>query len=337
MRKIIGIVLLAVFMVTSCRNKEQLGPDLVVKIKESLAVSNSSVDFSAGESIYFTAKFERDVIWILTITGSNGAKKIFNGVGKEVNAQNSSWIGTADVLPSFIAGAATATLSFSTDPQTQSVPVTIVAKRVSDLATDVLVTDFVTAPVKNYGTGTFLPTDWPSDFPNTSNNDPAAFPEGTYPFPDDNKYLIMGPFNPHQGNGSPYVDLLRIYAPAAMGHYAQYFPISSDSSRVYFNIMVYNTGTPTWLQVSLFEGTDLDNPVRTINIKPNWTGWKLVSVKYSDFQVNSPNTPLQSEKISGIQLVLLSNVSVTSASLPTTNVKAAFDHITFTHDKPYQP
>lgn len=335
MKKIIGIFL-AMMLIASCRNKEQLGPTLKVNVLTPLAVNTPTVDFSTGNKIFFTASFENSAAWIITITGSNGSQKILTGVSKEINEENSSWTGTADALPSFKAESVTAVLSFQIDPATDSVPITISARRISDKPTDVLVTNFVSAPVKNFGSpGAFQPTDWPSDFAYTGNSDPA----GNYPFPDGNKYLIMGPQAPFQGNGSPYVDLLRIYATGAMTP-MQYFPLNTtDPTKVYFNIMVYNTGTPTWLQIGLFENQDLDSPVRHIEIKPNWTGWKLISVKYSDFIANTPDAALKLEpqKISGIQIVLLSNVSTSSSELATTPVKAAFDHITFTNDAPYQP
>lgn len=344
MKKIIGIVLLITLVIASCRNKEQLGPDVVgllgpVTIVEPFAVSSSSVNFSTGEKVFFTAKFEKDAQWTITITETDSTKKVITGIGKEINAENATWTGITDVLPSFIAGTATATLSFQSDPITPSLPITITAKRISDNSTDVLVTNFVSAPVKNFGSpGAFQPTDWPSDFPYTGNSDPSAFPAGSYSLPDGDKYLIMGPQVPFQGNGSPYVDLLRIYATGAMTP-VQYFPLIADPTKVYFNIMVYNTGTPTWLQIALFENEDLNNPVRHIDIKPTWKGWKLISVKYSDFVANTPDAGLKldPQKISGIQIVLLSNVSTASPALPTTQVKAAFDHITFTNNAPYQP
>jgi hypothetical protein len=343
MKKIIGIFLAMVLM-ASCRNKEQLGPDLVgiygpVTITQPLAVNTPSVNFATGGTVFFTAKFKNSAIWTLTITNATGAQKTITGLSKELNAENSTWTGTADALPSFMAGTVTATLTFQNDPTTDNVSFTISAKRISDKPTDVLVTNFVLAPVKNFGSpGAFQPTDWPSDFPYTSNLDFTPFPNGSYPLPDGDKYLVIGPYNPHQGAGSPYIDLLRIYATGAMTP-MQYFPLYADPTKVYFNIMVYNTGTPTWLQVSLFENEDLDAPVRHIDIKPNWTGWKLISVKYSDFIANNADAAakLQPQRVSGIQIVLLSNVPVSSPALPTTNVKAAFDHITFTHNAPYQP
>jgi hypothetical protein len=329
MKKIIGIFLAMVLM-ASCRNKEQLGPTLKVKILEPLAVNTSTVDFSTGGKIFFTAVFENSAAWTITITGSNGATKVITGVSREINETNSSWNGTADEPPSFIAGSVTAVLSFQIDPATNSVPFTISAKRISDKPTDILVSDFVVNKQHCYCAGTIPPSEWPSDFPVTINTETA------YGLPDGNAYLVMGPQAPWQGAGSPYVDILTISPRNSMIDYGTYYPLNSDPSTVYFNMMVYNTGTPTWLQITLFEE---GVAARHIDIKPNWTGWKQISVKYSDFIASSTDyaSNIQPSKVTSIQIVLLSNVSTSSAALTTTPVKTAFDHITFTHNAPYQP
>lgn len=335
MKKIICI-LLFVGALASCKKPEQLGPDLVgiygpVTVTESFAVNTPTVNFANGGNVFFTAKFKNDAVWTITITGANGAKKIISGISKEINAENSTWIGVADILPSFAAGSVTATLSFQNDAQTESVPFTITQKRVSDLETDVLVTDFLVTKVQNYGAIPVPPDKWPSDFPLTINS------ETSYGFPDGNAYLTMGdPTAPWQGAGSPYVDILTITPANSIVDYGNYYPLYADPTKVYFNIMVYNTGTPTWLQIAFLE----DGVVaRGIDIKPNWTGWKLVSVKYSDLIPNSSDAAsnVRPQKITGIQLVLLSNVPVADPALATTPVKTAFDHICFTHNKPYQP
>jgi len=335
MKKNICILLLATVLIASCKKTEQLGPDLVgiygsVTVTEPLAVNTPSVNFATDGVVFFTAKFQNDAVWTITITGANGAKKSITGISKEINAENSTWKGTADVPPSFIAGAVTATLSFQNDALTESVPFTITAKRTSDFTTDVLVTDFKVSPIQNYGALPILPTNWPSDFPLTVNF------LSTHGLPDGNAYLTMGPQAPWQPGGSPFVDILTISPRNSIKNYGTYYPLYADPTKVYFNIMVYNTGTPTWLQISFME----DGVVaRGLNIKPNWTGWKLVSVRYSDLTPNSSAAAsnVQPQKITGIQLVLLSNVATNSPLLPTTAVSAAIDHMTFTHNAPYQP
>ena len=111
--------------------------------------------------------------------------------------------------------------------------------------------------------------------------------------------------------------------------------------------MVYGTGTPVWLQINFFEVEALDhnsttgNPSadRQLSIKPNWTGWKMVSVKYADLKPLDPDAAINvhPDKITDIQIVLLSSLDPGNSAMATTYVKTAFDHITFTHNAPYQP
>jgi hypothetical protein len=354
MKKIIGILLLAILLVASCRNKEQLGPDLVgiygpVTIVTPLAVNTPSVNFATGGMVFFTASFQNSAVWTITITGSNGAQKVITGISKEINAENSTWAGQADFPPSFLAGSATATLSFKNSVVTESVSFNITAKPNSDLSSDVLVTDFVINRQICYCSLPPAPNDtvpknrWPNDWPGASNTN------STYTKPDGNAYMFMGPATAWQGGGSPYVDVLRISARNSIVNYGKYYPLYADPSKVYFNIMVYNTGTPTWLQISFFEeeqdGTPGAGPDRHLTIKPNWIGWKLISVKYSDLIANNSAAAanVQPQKVSDIQIVLFSNVPTANLLASPTdpmvnvNVSTAFDHITFTHNAPYQP
>ncbi|MBC7486352.1 MAG: hypothetical protein H7282_06350 [Cytophagaceae bacterium] len=337
MKKIIGIFLVLV-LIASCRNKEPLGPTLKVNILQPLAVSTPSVDFSTGGKVFFTAVFENSAAWTITIKG-NGATKVINGVSKEINEGNSSWIGTVDVPPSFIAGSVTAVLSFQIDPLTNNVPFTISAKRIADKLNDVLVTDFTSSPVQNYSATPTAPGNWPSTYPLTVNTNID------YVNPDGNAYELMGDVAPWQGSGSPFVDIVTISPRNSIQNYGTYYPILyTDPSQVYFNIMVYNTGTPVWLEISFFEvegvvANGTATPDRHLTIKPNWTGWKMVSVKYSDLIPSNAEAAanIQPQKITDIQIVLLSNVKADNPALTATIVRTAFDHITFTHKAPYQP
>ncbi len=341
MKKIIGIFLVMV-LIASCRNKEQLGPDIKVTILQPLAVNTPAVDFAAGGNIFFTATFENPTAWTITVTEANGATKYITGVSKEINEANSSWTGTSDVLPSFVAGSVTAELSFQIDPQTESVPFNITTKRISDKPTDVLISDFTSSPVQNYGTGTIAAGNWPSTYPLTVNN------QTTYVLPDGNSYETMGDEKPWQGAGSPFIDIVSIAARNSFQNYGTYYhPVNTDPNSVYFNIMVYGNETPVWLEINFFEVEALNhnsttgNPTadRKLTIKPNWTGWKLVSVKYADLEPRDADAAnnIQPDKISDIQIVLLSNIAPSNPAMLTTYVKTAFDHMTFTNNAPYQP
>jgi hypothetical protein len=99
--------------------------------------------------------------------------------------------------------------------------------------------------------------------------------------------------------------------------------------------MVYGTRSETpyaWLQINIIEDGPDGDVGRTMNIRPNWTGWKLISVNYSDLAAGSP-VAANTTKVKAIQFVLLSD----SPTLPGPSVKVAYDHATFTNNAPYQP
>ena len=167
-----------------------------------------------------------------------------------------------------------------------------------------------------------------------------------YDLPDGNAYLTMGASVPIESGGSPFVDILSIAARNSFKNYGAYYPLYADPNKVYFNIMVYGTGTPVWLEINFFEVEPLDHNSKTnpsadrkFTIKPNWTGWKLVTVRYADLVPLNADAAanIQPNKITDIQIILLSNLSPSDPAMLTTKITTAFDHITFTHNKPYQP
>lgn len=329
MKKIIGILLAAV-LIASCRNKEQLGPDLAgiygpVTVTESFSANNSNPNFSSGDKVIFGAKFEKDASWIITITGNtSGATKTITGIGKTLNAENAVWNGTSDAVPSFGVENVTAVLSFTSTSDTYPLALTIAGTRNPDQG-GVIVSNFLVS--KRYCCGFPIPNGWPSDYPNITNADNA------YVKPDGNNYLLMSGV-PWQAN-SPYVNYMTIAASSADVNHGTYFPLYADPSKVYFNVMVYGTRAETpyaWLQINLIEDGPDGDVGRTMNIRPNWTGWKLISVKYSDLAAGSA-VAANTRKVKAVQFVLLSD----SPTLPGPSVKVAFDHATFTHNAPYQP
>ncbi|MDB5272026.1 MAG: hypothetical protein JWO58_393 [Chitinophagaceae bacterium] len=342
MKKIIGVLVFTILFIASCKKTEQLGPDLVgiygpVTVTQPFAVNTSSVNFATGGQIYFTAQFQNDAVWTITITGATShAVKTITGISKNISIDNSLWTGTADVVPSFTVENVTATLTFKNSPTLVETitPIAITGKRISDYPTDVLVTNFVVnkrhydgGPPNHYTIGWAAPYGWPSDYPNIINTD------NTYPKPDGDNYLIMSGIPWADPTITAYINNLLIMADSSDFKYGKYFPLYADPDKVYFNIMVCGTNTPyTWLQVTVIEEGANGDINRSINFKPSWTGWKLFSYKYSDLAAGSSTVP-NPQKVKGVQLVLLS----TAPALPGPSVKIGIDHITFTHNQPYQP
>ncbi len=351
-RHILTTVLVCLIALASCMQKDKISPDLQavlgpVEFENSFTINTTTPNFTNGDKVIFTAKFKEDAYWVITIVGANsGAIKTFEGTGTFISASNAMWDGTANALPSFRAEAVTATLTFpkSSNKPTASFSITIGGKRNADFG-HVLVTDFNTNKIANGNPGANTNVLWPSDWSPTGVNGTNDLP---YINPDDSKFCTIGPAGAWQpnadfvGHNSPYIDFLTISA-NSLG-YPTYFPLIADPSKIYFNIMVYNDVLPTntWLDVTLHEdhpsiaGTTVG---KTLTIKPNWnTGWKLISVNYLDF--NLPDTTMtlnNPQKIKDIQLVLLSNAKQDVLDAGTSPVSATFDHLIFTHYKPYQP
>lgn len=335
-----GLVSLSLF---SCV-KEKVGPDLKaisepVTFVTPFAASDINPDFNNGDKVYFSATFAADAYWVLTITGTtSGAVKTFSGTGTLI--KNATWDGFADDLPSFGVENATAVLSFPRSTTASvSINLTLSSQKNHD-AGHVLITDFTTT--KFSGPGANPDLFWPSDWVATAakNNIPYVNPDG-------NPFCMMGPNGAWQanadfpGHNSPYVDFLTISANSQ--GYPTYFPLIADPTKVYFNMMMYNdaTTTNTWLQVIIHEEHPSTGATmaKSISIKPNWTtGWKLLTFRYQDFKLADTTEVINNpQKIKDIQLVLLSNASQAILDAGTNPVSASFDHLIFTHYKPYQP
>lgn len=83
------------------------GPSLVdrfgpFRVVSELEVSQPTVDFAAGETVFFTAGFNKNVEWVLEITGSvSGSVKRIEGFSSTLDASNATWDGGTTELPLF--------------------------------------------------------------------------------------------------------------------------------------------------------------------------------------------------------------------------------------------
>ncbi len=356
-RYIFSLVTAGLFFLVSCMKKERISPDLSevsgpVEFEEAFTVSNTNPDFSNGDKVYFTAKFKNDAHWILTITGANStAVRTFEGTGKVISTSNVVWDGSADKLPSFRAEAVVATLSFPDASSVQNIQLSynMTIAGVKDLDYGhVLVTDFRVNQIQNVYDGNFdaVPANrWPSNFAVTATHNDLPLKN-----PDGNAYCTMGPQASWEdnldfpGHKSPYLDHLIITA-TSMG-YPTYFPLIGNPAQIYFNIMIYNntasaTNKYTWLQVILTEDHPSAAGVRvnkTYDFYPNWNGWKLLSIPYSEFKIGDGTTVLNNpQKIRSMQLTLLSNAPQEIMDAGTDPTEVSFDHIVFSHFRPYTP
>ena len=318
----IGAVLLTILS-SSCSKKETLGPSIQglygpLELVETLKASNSNPNFDKKDSsVHFTAKFSSVTAWTLTITGQTSkATKTITGVSKFLDATNATWEGYADMLPSFKAEKIAAVLTFKNSPDVLVDSLTLGGKK-NIFNQGVL--------VSNFASGSKIGNVWAKDFPliTVANN---AYPqiEGSY------LYMEGTPWSGTPK--TPYVNYFNIPVSTTDNPGAYSTVKSNKADNVYFNIFIYGTETPeTWLAIQLKEdGTN----TRALNIRPDWVGWKLISVKYSDF-TNGDNTVglPDPSKLTAIQFVLLSDAVPAESVL----VKTAYDFPVFTIGKPFQP
>jgi hypothetical protein len=108
MKKIFFISLVGFSLLTSCR-KEEInkidGPSLedlngAFSVINGLQSSKDSVDFAAGETVFFTAEIAKTTPWKLRVVGmASGAEKIMTGTSKIIDASQTLWNGSTTNLP----------------------------------------------------------------------------------------------------------------------------------------------------------------------------------------------------------------------------------------------
>ena len=125
------------------------------------------------------------------------------------------------------------------------------------------------------------------------------------------------------------------------------FPLSANSDNVYFNVMIYGEeGTTNSLVLFQFEEDENSNGIFSSasedmyskEIKVDWIGWKLISVKYSDLvnlvngvtDAPNGNGVHDSDKIKTINMLHLANPNSGFA-------KSKLDYIIFTENGPLVP
>lgn len=327
--KHISIITLAL-SIFACNPEKQVGPDLEgigfePSPSSSFAASSQKVNFKSEETIFFTQEFEKSTHWKITLTGQNtGASKTFENVSTTINKGNTNWDGLSETSIGFQIEDVIAVLSFPDFPSYALSKDTFSITGIEgSVIKSVKFSDFIKSPV--YGFGGTVPAGggWGSDWP-TTNNTNTSFTKY-----DGNAYLYIAGA-PWQAN-NPYVDITEM--PANVGDTLKntYLPLYNNPDRVYLNLAVYNTGTEdTWLQVQMLEdnGTGI---ARSWNIRPDWVGWKSISIKYSDLA--STNTAAYNPSIvKQINLVLLSDQNVTDAVKK--EVSVAIDQLVFSFDAP---
>ncbi len=345
-----NIIFLSLFSlaICSCKDDAQIGPSL---IGDSFAPTPTTkftgsvekVDFKAGKSIYFKQTFKASTRWKITFEGLNyEAISVIEGISTKIDETNSQWKGTVSSTPMFRKGFVIATLSFP------DFPTFSISKDTFEI-TDIDAQKIETLGFLDFNNNKPLPLQYPeatgpqtplktgfwrADYITISNLS-ISFPKF-----DQSKYLIL---EGTPSDTSAYAGALNF--PSSVGDISKsmFLPLYADPNRVYINMAVYGTGSKyTFLSFRMEEEIDPLNKtvenglgiLRKWDIRPNWVGWKYISIKYSDLISDDASKiyKYNPKIVNWIKLVLLSDQPLKEKVLE--KVTVGIDQISFSFDAP---
>jgi len=313
------------FLQISCKRDIDTfdGPSLIDRFGEfentqALQLNRSEVDFSVGESVIFTAEFNKNVEWVITITGQqSGAVRRITGFDRFIKESNATWTGGTTDLPFFKKELCTVVLSVPEEADfSQTAEVEIIGTK---LYPGNVFADFEDPPGSFIDVGNFE-----FEFSNQigrQNTLPAA--QGDY------YYFLEGTDNVVPNF---FVGLINIKSTITGQTYAP-FP-TTVPNQLYFNCFLYHDGSPHGIAVIQFafdsnnSGAFEDGQDQTFQLEGdfplNWTGWRHIHHPMSDLGI----TQEQLQKIVSIRVLLISNMN--SQPNPPQPVRFGIDYITFT-------
>lgn len=321
-----------VVLLPACQDESVLfdGPGLVdrfgpLTVNKDLIADRSTVDFSAGQTVVFCATFNKNIDFILRITGDeSGAVKIIEGFGKELNAENATWTGKTTELPLFRAETCSVELIIPEDETlNQRTSVEIVGTKIYEGA---LFADFEEDPGSDIFFGNF-------EFEFTNNTgriSDGKAAQGDY------YYYLEGTDNVNPDNY--FVGLIDIKA-SLVGE--TYIPVPTTApEELYFNCFMLADGGPHGIAVIQFitdsndSGAFEDGEDEVFQLDGdfplNWEGWRHIN--HTMAEVNM--TEEQIRKLVAIRLLLISNQDTQPA--PPLPVDYGVDFLTFTAGKPLE-
>ncbi len=326
------IITALILLLAGCRKEQDRydGPSLEdlnksFALLQPFSCNKDSVYFGNGESALFTAKFNKSVHWNISIRGlASHALKIISGQGNEISAPEGLWNGATTRFPMFRNEACLATLRIDGVSDSFSLPITIKSIKKNQ---GLLIADFENG----------LNPQWTKFVQSGANmdlnikNDTVA-PQG-------GKYLNMA--------GTVSWDWLTVMLDFPAASYGSpTLALNGNPDAVYFNCLIY--GVPnTNPSLMLFQFKEDENGDGSINqnsddqydlqVNVNWSGWKLISVKYSDIVTLSngqPTTPKGNSKHNPDKIGKISLLHLADPKNGFANAKV--DYILFT-SAPLEP
>lgn len=330
MKKLIYITLYLIVIISSCSKPDEFydGPNLYdvygdFEVYTSLQGSQINVDFESGETVYFTCELSKVVNWQLKITGSNsGAEKIITGTSRTLDEEVALWDGSTTNLPIFRVENCNVELSFLTE-ETDTILTTSVYVTMPKLNDGFVITDFEEGWDPNWST--FVQSGTSMDF--------GIKLDGTAP-------QLARYYNMAGVVDWDWLTGMIDFNATVFGETT--IPLSNNGDNLYFNAFVY--GDPMYPNSRiLFRFDEDENLDGTFDITSedsfgyeliiDWSGWKHVSVKYSDI--------LSANDLSGGGLHnpdKLNRVSVLHLADPNSGyAHSAIDYLIFTENEPLRP
>ena len=326
------LVLLLGFTATGCdHGLEPDGPNLIdrfgpFRLVTPLAASQPTADFASGESVVFTAEFNKQVSWVLTITGQeSGAVKVIEGFSSALNAQNATWRGGTTELPFFKDEPVDAVLTIPTEeaqaPEETTANVEVLTARVYP---GNVFEDFEDGADVFFGNFEF-------EFNTAQTGITSAVPAGE----GDSFYRLLSTGGPVVAD--PFFIGLVDIRPQGRGVFTAPTTVPDD---LYFNFMIRGLDRDFTIAVIQLitdgNGTgqyemDQDTAFPFGDIPITFDGWRLFSKSVGELGL----TQAQAQNIVAVRVVLISdNNAQPSTPLP---VGFGIDYITFTAGGPLQP
>jgi hypothetical protein len=327
-----SLLFLAIGFMTSCQHDTDVpdGPSLITQygpftLLEDLAKSQDQVDFANGESVFFTARFNKSVNWELTITGrTSGAVKVIEGLSSDLDAATASWNGSATEPPLFRAEMCDVQLLVPTeDSLLLTTEVEVLSGRNYDDA--VTMVDFET----DLGSSLFFGNFEFELTAETGVRDDMIAGQGEKFYFFEGTDGVVDNF---------FCGLIRI-DPAFQGN--TYFALPSpDPSEVYFNTLIWHDKTPHTIAVIQFfidtnnDGVFTDGVDQSKQLAGDFPldheGWKL----FSHTMAETGMTEAEMAKIVTIQVLLISNKN--AQPTPPNPVRYGIDFMTLTSGQPLE-
>lgn len=324
--------MLALLVMPGCSHDTDTfdGPNLVDRfgpfnVLSDLTVSQPTVDFAEGETVFFTAQFNKNVSWVIEITGTeSGSVKRIEGFDKEVNASNATWNGGTTDLPLFKDEVCNVVLTIPEEPSFMgTATVETLSSRSyddqglkfsgfeTDLGTDAFIGNFEFEFTANTGRQT---------------DNPA---EGDYYFRLEGTDDVVPNF---------FVGLVDIKSEVAGETYLQ-MP-TTVPEELYFNCFMLSDAGPHGLAIIDFivdsndsgafeDGQDASYRVADYDLA-TWEGWRHINHPMSETGI----TQDELSKIVAIRLLLISNMN--AQPNPPLQVDYGIDYMIFTSGGPLE-